>query len=86
MNMINQETNISFEESNFKTKYNDSNLKTSFSDKIISFLINKKIVKNEQQAQILLLVFIILCLVISFFLFRSSTQITPAVIDPALLR
>ena len=84
--MINQETNISFEESNFKTKYNDSNLKKSISDKIISFLIDKKIVKNEQQAQILLLVSIVLCLVISFFLFRSSTQIAPAVIDPGLLR
>jgi len=68
-------SNIEFEEDNNEFYQKTQNLLGQKSQsKMISFLLKKKIVKNEKQATIILAVFAVIIFISAFSVFKYNTQ------------
>jgi hypothetical protein len=78
------ENNFSLDESSFKIKSRVI-LGQPVTPAIIKTLVNKKIVKNERQAAVLLTSVFSVLVIVTYFLFAQSVNTPEAIIDPALL-
>lgn len=78
------ENNVTFEDSKFKIKSRTILGKPEVPG-LIKFLVNKKIVKNEKQAMLVMLISFILIIIISVILITQKTITPPAKIDPSLI-
>lgn len=76
-------TQITFDDSKYKIR-SRSLLGTSEVPTIIKFLVNKKIVKNENQAVATILCIVVLLIGVSAFLINNSVKIQPAIPSPTL--
>ncbi len=78
------ENNVTFDDSKFKIKSRAIFGRPEVPN-IIKFLVNKKIVKNEKQAVILVFILFIIFIALTVYLFRTSIISEPAQIDPQFI-
>ncbi len=83
-NNIDMSTEISFDEDKYKIKSRVVLGKPQVPF-MIRFLVNKKIVKNEKTAVILMIVLFLISIVGSFLFLSKSFSVPPAIIDPIII-
>jgi len=76
--------NIVFEDYSVKKRWNSVNMNDNYFDKVVKYLINKRVVKDEKQAYYLFIIFIIIAIILSFILLKNSVNIESSTVDPSL--
>ncbi len=75
---------IFFEENTIRNRWGSAKNTYGFFDRFIKYLIDKKVIKNEDQALYLFSIFIIIAILLSIVLIRNYVGVESSVIDPNL--